>query len=315
MTDYTNASRTMFFNLKELKWDMELLGDFGLSKLNLPELKSSSYHFGDTTLGGLLGHEIHISALIGDSHAAAFGEGCFDSGSAKATLGTGCSILMNIGSEPKPSQNGMVSTICWSIDGRVDYALEGIIVSAGSTIEWVKNQLGLFENTRDLGMICTSVKDNGGVYVIPAFSGLGAPHWDMNRRASIEGLSFDSTKNHIIRAAVESVPYQIKDVIVAMEADSGTPLTELKIDGGITSNKFVVEFLADLLNRKVTNIVIADVSALGAAYLAGLNAGVYLDIKQLKTFNQDSTVSLAGTKSAKVNEYYKRWQQLIQLKK
>ncbi|GJM33912.1 MAG: glycerol kinase [Saprospiraceae bacterium] len=312
MTDYTNASRTLFFNLKDLKWDQEILADFGLSNLKLPELKPSSYHFGQTNLEGLLDHDISISAMIGDSHAAAFGEGCFEPGNAKATLGTGSSILMNIGSAPKTSQNGMITTICWSTEDRIDYALEGIIVSAGATIEWVKNQLGLFENTGDLEQICLSMDDTGGVYIVPAFSGLGAPHWDMNRKASIEGLSFDSTKNHVIRAAVESVPYQIKDVIVAMEADSGTPLTELKIDGGITTNKFVVQFLADLLDRKVTNIKIEDVSALGAGYLAGLNAGVYQSINQLKGFHQESTSTLAGQDSEKVKKLYEGWKQVIQ---
>lgn len=310
-TDYTNASRTMFFNLKNLEWDRELLEYFGLSNLQLPDLKPSSYHFGDTDLGGLIDHDIRISALIGDSHAAAFGEGCFEPGNAKATLGTGSSILMNIGTETKPSQNGMVSTICWSTPDRVDYAYEGIIVSAGSTIEWVKNQLGLFDNHSEIEEICTSLDDNGGVYIIPAFSGLGAPHWDMNRKASIEGLSFDSNKNHVIRAAVESVPYQIKDVIVAMESDSGTPLTELKIDGGITNNKFVVQFLADLLERKVTNIDIADVSALGAGYLAGLDAGVYPSIEYLSKLNQQSNSTSKGKNSKEVLEYYEKWKQAI----
>jgi len=311
MTDYTNASRTLFFNLKELNWDQELLGDFGLSKLNLPELRPSSNHFGETDFDGLLEQPITISSMIGDSHAAAFGEGCFETGDAKATLGTGCSILMNIGSEPIRSQNGMVTTICWSTADRVDYALEGIIVSAGATIEWVKNQLGLFENTGDLEQICLSVENNGGVYIIPAFSGLGAPHWDMNRKAAIAGLSFDSSKNHVIRAAVESVPYQIKDVIEAMEADSHTPLSELKLDGGITSNKFVIQFLADLLERNVTHIEIADVSALGTAYLAGLHTGVYHSIEELKTFTQDSTSIQAGENSAKVKDYYEGWKKQL----
>lgn len=310
-TDYTNASRTMFFNLKDLEWDQELLSDFNLSNLNLPELKPSSFNYGSTNLEGLLNHEISISALIGDSHAAAFGEGCFNSGDAKATLGTGSSILMNIGNTPKTSKNGMVTTICWSTENRIDYALEGIIVSAGATIEWVKNQLGLFNNVNEIEDICLSLKDNGGVYVIPAFSGLGAPHWDMNRKASIEGLSFDSNKNHIIRAAVESIPYQIKDVIVAMETDSGTPLSEIKIDGGITSNKFVVQFLADILERKVTNIEIADVSALGAAYLGGLSAGIYKDIEQLKTLNSNSFSTLAGKNTKVVKEYYEGWKKYI----
>lgn len=311
LTDYTNASRTLFFNLKELAWDRELLADFGLSKLNLPEAKPSSYHFGQSSLEGLLDQEISISALIGDSHAAAFGEGCFEPGSAKATLGTGSSILMNIGKELKTSKTGMVTTICWSTEDRVDYALEGIIVSAGATIEWVKNQLGLFENASELEQICLSLPDNGGVYIVPAFSGLGAPHWDMNRKASIEGLSFDSTKSHIIRAAVESVPYQIKDVVVAMEADSGTALTELKVDGGITANRFVLQFLADLLQRKVITIGIADVSALGAAYLAGLNSKVYESIDQLRSFNQNFISTLPGKDSEKVAGYYKGWKKVI----
>lgn len=311
MTDYTNASRTLFFNLKTLQWDQELLKEFGLSNLNLPELKPSSYHFGTTNLNGLLDQEISISALIGDSHAAAFGETCFEAGSAKATLGTGSSILMNIGSAPKTSKTGMVTTICWSTEDRVDYAFEGIIVSAGATIEWVRNQLGLFSDTNEIEALCDSVPDNGGVYIVPAFSGLGAPHWNMTRKASIEGLSFDSTKAHVVKAAVESVPYQIKDVIVAMEADSGTPLSELKIDGGITNNKSLVQFLADLLERKVTTIRMADVSALGAGYLAGLNAGIYSGMDQLKSFNANSTTTQAGPNKENVKAYYKGWQKVI----
>jgi len=311
MTDYTNASRTMFFNLSALKWDEEILQDLGLSNLNFPELKPSSFHFGDTDLGGLLDHSIRISAMIGDSHAAAFGEACFEAANAKATLGTGSSILMNIGSEPKPSKNGMVTTICWSTEERVDYALEGIIVSAGATIEWVRNQLGLFSDTNILEELCLSLKDNGGVYIVPAFSGLGAPHWDMNRKASIEGLSFDSTKEHIIRAAIESVAYQIKDVIDAMEVDSGTALTELKIDGGITSNKFVVQFLADLLDRKVTTIAIADVSALGAGYLAGLNVGIFKSLEQIKGLNQASNSTMPSKDVDQIKVCYDGWKNVI----
>jgi len=310
-TDYTNASRTLFFNLNNLSWDQELLADFGLSNLNLPELRPSAHHFGMTTINGLLNHEISIGGMIGDSHAAAFGEGCFETGNAKATLGTGSSILMNIGNQPKKSANGMMTTICWSTGDRVDYALEGIIVSAGSTIEWVKNQLGLFNDIEELEAACLSVKDNGGVYIIPAFSGLGAPHWDMNRKASIEGISFDSNKNHIMRAAVESIPYQIKDVIAAMESDAGVPLTGMKIDGGITSNKLVVQFLADLLDRKVTNIGISDVSALGAAYLAGLSSGVYESIDQLKSFNQNAGHTMAGKDAESVKRYYEGWKKMI----
>ncbi len=311
LTDYTNASRTLFFNLKTLTWDRELLTGFGLSNLNLPELRPSSSHFGETDLAGLLDHPISISSMIGDSHAAAFGEGCFEPGDAKATLGTGCSILMNVGSEPKTSQNGMVATICWSAEGRVDYALEGIIVSAGATIEWVKNQLGLFESTGELEALCYSLEDNGGVYVVPGFSGLGAPHWDMSRKASIEGLTFHSTRDHLIRAAVESVPYQIKDVIGAMESDAGTPLNELKLDGGMTSNKFVVQFLADLLGRNVVTVEMADVSALGAGYLAGLQASIFGSIDELKNLHRELKYTNAGTNQTNVEGYYQGWVEMI----
>lgn len=307
-TDYTNASRTLFFNLHDLQWDQELLADFGLVQLNLPKLRPSANAFGNSDLGGLLPSEISIAALIGDSHAAAFGEGCFESGVAKATLGTGCSILMNIGDTPTASENGMITTICWSTAERTDYALEGVIVSAGATIEWLRKQLGLFESTTELEAICRSVEDNGGVYLIPAFSGLGSPHWDMTRRASLEGMTFATTKDHVVRAAVESIPYQIKDVIVAMEADSGTSLSALKIDGGITKNTFVIEFLADLLEREVTQIEMVDVSALGAAYLAGLQIEMYESIEALKSLQQAVSVVQPGLKAQQKQAYYQAWQ-------
>ena len=211
--------------------------------------------------------------MIGDSHAAAFGEGCFEAGTAKATLGTGCSILMNIGSKPIQSTNGMVTTICWSTEGRIDYALEGVIVSCGATIEWLRNELNLFSDSKETEAMANAVADNGGVYLVPAFSGLGSPHWQMERRASLSGINFGTTKNHIVRAALESIPYQIADVIAAMEKDAKLSLKELMADGGITSNQFVIQFLADLLNKPVATIGMPDVSALGAAYLAGLQAG------------------------------------------
>ena len=277
-TDYTNASRTLFFNLKNLCWDKELLAAFRLPNINLPEAKPSSYRFGETDFNGLLDQPVPVMGMIGDSHAAAFGEGCYSPGTAKATLGTGSSILMNIGSEVKSSQNGMVTTICWSTEDRVDYALEGVIVSCGSTIEWLKKELGLIEDSRATEVMANAVPDNNGVYLIPAFSGLGAPHWDMNRKASINGLTFDCNKNHIVRAALESIPFQIKDVIVAMELDAQIELERLMVDGGITSNQFVLQFLADLLQRTIVTIGIPDVSALGAAYMAGLKAGVYRSI-------------------------------------
>lgn len=309
-TDYTNASRTLFFNLSTLTWDAALLNTFGLAKLNLPACKPSSYFFGETDFNGILNNPISISSMIGDSHAAAFGEGCYTPGTAKATMGTGCSILMNIGDELKYSENGMVTTICWSTEDKVQYALEGVIVTCGATIEWLKNELGLFTDSKQTEAMATSVEDNNGVYLVPAFSGLGAPHWDMNRKAAVTGLTFGCNKNHIVRAALESIPYQIKDVIEAMETGTKIQLQQLMIDGGISSNQFIVQFLADLLEKPVVNIGIADVSALGAAYLAGLKSGVYESLDHLTQLNSDKIIFKPSINDA-IKACYNGWKQAV----
>lgn len=305
-TDYSNASRTLFFNLHTLDWDQEILERWGLGKLNLPEIKASAAPYGRWE--GF--NQIPISAMIGDSHAAAFGEGCFASGMAKATLGTGCSILMNIGAQPISSNNGMLTTICWSMEGRIDYALEGAIVSCGSTIEWLKNELGLFRDSAATEQMAAAVEDNGGVYLVPAFSGLGAPHWDMNRKAAISGLTFSSKKEHLIRAALESIPYQIKDVVDAMELDTQIPLQKLMADGGITANGFVIQFLANQLGKAVTAIDQPDVSALGAAYLAGLQAGLYQDLEHLQQLNR-SRREIQPQDSNNSRVYYQGWRKAL----
>lgn len=309
-TDYTNASRTLFFNLASLDWDKKLLVDFGLSKLNLPQCKPSSFSFGETDLSGLLPGPIEVTGMIGDSHAAAFGEGCFEPGSAKATLGTGCSVLMNIGDKPKPSSAGMVTTICWSTEQQISYAMEGVIVTCGATIEWLKNQLGLFADNNEIESMARSVEDNGGVYIIPAFSGLGAPHWDMKRKGTIYGLTFRSTRSHIIRAALESIPYQIKDVLVAMEKDAGIELKQLMVDGGITANKFIIQFLSDLIEKTVISIGMPDVSALGAAYMAGLKKGIYKGLDQLQQLNNDKVVTEPLVNNT-IKKYYQAWQMVV----
>ncbi len=310
-TDYTNASRTLLFNLHTLNWDQELIDLFGLKGIHLPEIKPSAALFGETTLEGLFEQAIPVTGMIGDSHAAAFGEGCFETGTAKATLGTGCSILMNIGNKPLPSKNGMVTTICWSTEDRVDYAFEGVIVSCGATIEWLKNELALFSNSADTEAMARAVDDNAGVYLVPAFSGLGSPHWDMDRRASITGMSFGTTKNHIVRAALESIPYQIKDVIVAMEKDAGISLKELNADGGITKNQFLIQFLADLLGKPVSLIGMPDVSALGAAYMAGLKAGVYDSIDSLKKLNAEKKICNPSGNMLITKKGYAGWKMVI----
>ena len=310
-TDYTNASRTLLFNINDLRWDDCLVDSFNLKNLNLPEPKPSSFLYGKSDFEELLPDRVTISAVIGDSHAAAFGEGCFSSGMAKATMGTGSSILLNTGPRRIESKNKMVTTICWSTSDRVDYALEGIIVTCGATINWLRDRLGLFADSRETEQMALSVENNNGVYLVPAFSGLGAPHWKMDLRAAILGLTFGCDKNHIVRAALESIPYQIKDVIIAMEQDGGIKLTELMVDGGITGNQFVMQFLADLLKANVVNIGIEEVSALGAAYLAGLQQGVFRDIDQLKNLSVGTRQFSPRPDSKKVCIFYEGWKKAV----
>jgi len=311
-TDYTNASRTLIFNIHDLAWDGYLLERFNLQNLNLPRAHPSGYSFGQTDFEGLLPNSIEISAMIGDSHAAAFGEGCFEPGTAKATMGTGSSILLNTGSEPVRSKAGMVTTICWSMPGRVDYALEGIIVTCGATINWLRDRLGLFADSRETEQMAMSVKNNNGVYLVPAFSGLGAPYWKMDAKAAILGLTLGCDKNHLVRAALESIPLQIKDVIAAMEQDSGITLQELKVDGGITANRFVMQFLADLLNTNIVNIGMEEVSALGAAYLAGLRHGIFKDIDQLESLNIGGKQFSPNTDVKGAQASYEGWKKAVQ---
>ena len=310
-TDYTNASRTLLFNLHTLQWDDELLESFRLKGIHLPALQASASFFGETTLGGLFQKPVAITAMIGDSHAAAFGEGCVQPGIAKATLGTGCSILMHVGNKPVQSNKGMVSTICWSTETETSYALEGVIVSCGATIEWLKNELQLFSHSKETATMAMAIEDNGGVYIVPAFSGLGSPHWQMDRKASIVGLTFGSTRNHVVRAALESIAYQIKDVTDAMQQDAGLPLQSLNVDGGITSNQFVISFLANLLNKQVNTIGMPDVSALGAAYLAGLKASVYESMAALQQLNASTSIHQPDASFPDMEQYYLGWSKAI----
>jgi glycerol kinase len=312
LTDHTNASRTLLFNIDDLQWDGYLLDQFGLRGLNLPEPRPSSSDYGVTDFDGALPRAIPISAMIGDSHAAAFGEGCFSPGAAKATLGTGCSILLNTGAKRIEPAKGTVATICWSVPGRVDYALEGIIVTCGATIVWLRDQLGLFAQSAQTQEMALAVEDNGGVYLIPAFSGLGAPHWKMDLRAAILGLTLGSDKRHVARAALESIPYQIKDVMTVMGQDSGIELRQLKADGGITANRFVMQFLADLLGVEVVNIGIADVSALGAACLAGLHHGIFKDVTELEQLSIGRQTYRPAADRANVQKWYQGWRAAVQ---
>lgn len=319
-TDYTNASRTLLFNIHSLKWDTEILENWGLSNLKLPLACPSSSDFGEFDLKQIINDNspisIPITALIGDSHAATFGEGCFEKGTAKVTLGTGSSIMMNIGNEAVLSHSGMLTTICWSTEDRVDYALEGAIVSCGSTIEWLKNELQLFSHVSETADMATAITDNAGVYLIPAFSGLGAPHWQMSRKASVEGMTFGTNKNHIVRAALESIPYQIKDVVEAMEKDMKAPLKAISVNGGMTQNEFVLHYLADLLKIPLSKQQNADVSALGAAYLSGLKSGVYTSIGQISSLVKIQTDQVSADISNELPANgYLGWKEKVNYKK
>lgn len=307
VTDLTNASRTLLFNLKTLDWDQQLIDQFGLTGLKLPTLVRSSTHVGETDLDGLLEKPVPITGLIGDSHAAAFGEGCHEAGSAKATLGTGSSILMNTGSSFVPASNGMVSTICWTTTDRVDYAMEGIIVSCGATIQWLRDQLGLIEDASQTEDMARSVPSNEGVFIIPAFAGLGAPYWKMDAKAQISGLTYGTTRNHIVRAALESVIFQIKDVIDAMTSVSTVPLAKLHIDGGMTKNLFVVNSLTDLLGCPVQAIDFEDISALGAAFMAGIGAGIYSDVSALPKQDEGSRLFEPSLDRAAIQQAHDFW--------
>jgi glycerol kinase len=313
-TDHTNASRTLLFNLKTLTWDKSLCKLFSLEKINLPIIQPSSSYFGKSNCKGIFKSEIPITAMIGDSQAAAFGEKCFLPGAAKATLGTGCSILMNIGTQPKISKNGMVTTVCYSINQQVVYAYEGVIVSCGATIEWLKKELKLFVNSTLTETMALKVINNDGVFLIPAFSGLGSPYWQMDRKATIHGLTFGTSKNHIVRAALESICFQIKASIQAMENDAQLNLKAISLNGGISKNQFVVQYLANLLGKKIVKSNMHDVSALGAGLLSGLSIGIFKSLKQISSIVQTNQTVLPSKNNQEQLLAYKEWCRIIQLK-
>lgn len=274
-TDYTNASRTMIYNIKKLEWDEKLLDILGIPKSMLPEVKDSSGTFGYANLGGKGGHRVPIAGVAGDQQAALFGQACFKEGDSKNTYGTGCFLLMNTGSKMVRSQNGLVTTIAIGLNGKVEYALEGSIFIGGASVQWLRDELKLVGESRDTEYFARKVKDSAGVYVVPAFVGLGAPYWDMYARGAIVGLTRGANKNHIIRATLESIAYQTRDVLEAMQEDSGIKLASLKVDGGAAANNFLMEFQADILGTAVRRPVTLETTALGAAYLAGLAVGFW----------------------------------------
>ena len=275
VTDYSNASRTLMYNIRELKWDDELLEYLTIPKSMLPEVKPSSEVYGMTVPSVTQGVEIPVAGMAGDQQSALFGQTCFKAGMAKNTYGTGGFMLMNTGSQLYDSKNGLLTTIAWGLDGEVEYALEGSIFVAGSAIQWLRDGLKVLDSAPDSEYYANKVKDSDGVYVVPAFVGLGAPYWDMKARGGIFGLTRCTTKNHIIRATLESLAYQTKDVLDAMQSDSGIKLNALKVDGGAVANNLMMQFQSDILNVDVERPKITETTALGAAYLAGLAVGFW----------------------------------------
>ena len=281
VTDYSNASRTMMYNIRELHWDQELLKMLDVPQGMLPEVHNSSEVYGNTDAGVFLGFEVPIAGVAGDQQAALFGQACYEPGDAKNTYGTGCFMLMNTGSKIHTSKHGLVTTIAWGIDGKVEYALEGSIFIAGAAIQWLRDGLKMIDVAPDSEYFAKKVKDTDGVYFVPAFVGLGAPYWDMRARGGIFGLTRGTTKSHIIRAALDSLAYQTKDVLGSMEADSGITLKSLRVDGGAVANNLLMQFQADILGTRVDRPEIVETTALGAAYLAGLAVGFWTSKEEL----------------------------------
>lgn len=274
VTDYSNASRTMLYNIIDLKWDEEILKELDIPECMLPEVKPSSCVYGETA-PGLFSSPITIAGAAGDQQSALFGQTCFTAGDAKNTYGTGCFLLMNTGDKPVFSKNGLVTTIAWGIDGKVEYALEGSIFVAGSAVQWLRDELRVVDSASDSEYFARKVKDTNGCYVVPAFTGLGAPRWDPYARGAIVGLTRGVNKYHIIRATLESLAYQVYDVVKAMEADSGIRLAALKVDGGASANNLLMQMQSDIIQAPVNRPVCVETTAMGAAYLAGLAVGYW----------------------------------------
>jgi glycerol kinase len=280
-TDVTNASRTMIFNIETLTWDDELLRLFNIPDTILPQIKSSSEIYGHTA-GTVFAANIPIAGIAGDQQAALFGQMCTEKGMVKNTYGTGCFMLMNIGDKPILSKNNLVTTLAWSINGKVEYALEGSIFIAGAVVQWLRDGLGIIKKSSDIEELALKVEDTGGVFIVPAFAGLGAPHWNQDARGTIIGITRGTTAAHIARAALESIAFQTMDVLKAMEADSGISIRELRVDGGATINNLLMQFQADILKARVIRPEVTEVTATGAAYLAGLATGFWTSPEEIK---------------------------------
>lgn len=311
VTDYSNASRTLMYNIHDLKWDDELLDILGVPDTMLPTVCESSEIYTHTDAKHFFGHEAPIAGIAGDQQAALFGQACFESGMVKNTYGTGCFMLMNTGEKAVTSENGLLTTIAWGIDGKVEYALEGSIFVAGSAIQWLRDGLRMFRNSSESERYAKRVDSTDGVYVVPAFVGLGTPYWDSDVKGAVFGLTRGTTKEHFVRATLESLAYQTKDVLDAMEADSGISLKTLRVDGGAVSNDFLMQFQADLLNVPVERSTINETTALGAAYLAGLAVGFWKDRNEIAEYRRLDRPFEPNMEETVREGLYKGWQKAI----
>ncbi|PWN05119.1 glycerol kinase GlpK [Rhodohalobacter mucosus] len=280
ITDVTNASRTMIYNIHDLEWDQELLELFDIPESLLPDVKQSSEVYGETKTT-IFASKVPIAGIAGDQQAALFGQRCIEKGMVKNTYGTGCFMIMNTGEKTIKSENNLLTTIGWQVDGKVTYALEGSIFIAGAVVQWLRDELGIIRKSADVEKLAASVDDNDGVYLVPAFAGLGAPHWDQHARGTMVGLTRGSNSGHIARAALEGIAYQVMDVLKAMEADSGIDIQELRVDGGATANNLLMQFQSDILQSPVIRPKTLETTALGAAYLAGLAVGYWKDHEEI----------------------------------
>ncbi|MBI9015285.1 MAG: glycerol kinase GlpK [Clostridiales bacterium] len=311
VTDYTNASRTMMFNIRTLQWDDEMLEILNIPKSMLPEVKPSSCVYGTTDENTFGGARIPIAGIAGDQQAALFGQTCFEAGDVKNTYGTGCFMLMNTGEKIIRSKNGLLTTIAWGLDGKVTYALEGSIFIGGASIQWLRDEMRLITDADDSEYFANKVEDTNGVYVVPAFAGLGAPYWDMYARGAIVGLTRGANKNHLIRATLESIAYQSRDVMEAMTSDAEMPLNTIRVDGGAVVNNFLMQFQADIIGKQVIRPKVTETTALGAAYLAGLSVGFWSTLEEIKSNDEVGRVFNPQMIEEEKEKRYKKWHKAV----
>ncbi len=310
-TDFSNACRTMLFNINTLQWDSELIALFDLYPCMFPEVKFSDEIFGFTDPTLIFEQPLPISGIMGDSHAALFGQNCFEPGMAKATYGTGSSIMMNIGSQPLSPPEGLVTSIGWGENGTIDYVFEGNIHCTGDTINWLINDLELISNAAESEKLALSVSDNNQVYFVPAFVGLGAPYWDNNARATLSGMARNTRKAHVVRAALESIAYQVKELIDLMSENLDVRLSELRVDGGPTRNNFLMQFQSDMLARKVVRSSIEEISALGSALMAGLACGFWKNKEEIRLLRKDDRSFMPKMAATETARLYKGWKMAV----